>query len=568
MVQTSKKSPQAKLTEEIGMNTSVLILGGGWTGIKAASELADLGYGVILVDDSTRLGGDAPLDHLVSSNGDRLSTLMESVNAHEAIETLVSTRLVSLTGVPGDYRVRLQQDDKVFERSVGAVIVALEAENVCLAREYGLRQAENVLSQSDIEALFAAAGEDKQWPGDGFKDVVFVVGLHNEQNPLVMERTIRSALEVQLVNRCQATVLVNNVKLAEAGLEALYKRSRETGVLYFKLREQPKIIQNGSNLRIHFFDTVLHHDVELTPDVLVVEETFRPHSEAIRVAQVLGIDTDSEGFLQPNNVHFFPVRTTREGIYVIGSARQPCNLTEGWTDVANTVLEIRQLFRESTKLMPVEKVTVHRGKCTLCLTCVRVCPHNAISWVNRAVISTVACQECGICASECPMDAIQLVAYRDDQIEAQILASMDKEVDGPRMIVFCCQNSAYEAAKMAQAFQMSAPNGLQTIKVPCAGKVDVDHILKAFQAGADGVLVLTCHTDNCKSQHGNTFAQWRVEDGRRMLSEVGLEEDRLGFATIASNMPVEFVRITREMEVKLNQLGPSRISRIRRQAAA
>jgi heterodisulfide reductase subunit A-like polyferredoxin/coenzyme F420-reducing hydrogenase delta subunit len=565
MVQTSKKSSQAKPAEEIGMNRSVLVAGGGWAGIKAASELADLGYGVILVDDSTRLGADASFDHFVSSNGDKLSTLLDSVNAHEAIETLLSTKLVSLIGVPGDFRVRMQQDEKVFERSVGALILALEAENVCLAGEYGLHQAENVLSQSNIEAVLAAAEEDKQWPGDGFKDIVFVAGLHEEQNPLVMERTIRSALEIQVFDGCQATVLVNNVKLAEAGLEGLYKRSRETGVLYFKLREQPQITQNGSNLRIHFFDTVLHHDVELTPDVLVVEEALRPHSEAIRVAQVLGIDTDSEGFLQPDNVHFFPVRTTREGIYVIGSARQPCNLMDGWTDVENTVLEIRRLLGESKRLVPTEKVTVHRGKCTLCLTCVRVCPHSAISWDNRAVISTVACQGCGICASECPMDAIQLVAYTDDQIEAQILASMDKEVDGPRMIAFCCQNSAHEAAQMAQAFQMSAPDGLQTIKVPCAGKVDVDYILKAFQAGAEGVLVLTCHKDNCKSQHGNTFAGWRVEDAKRMLSEVGLEEDRLGFATIASNMPVEFVRITRKMEDKLNQLGPSRI---RRQAAA
>jgi coenzyme F420-reducing hydrogenase delta subunit len=163
------------------------------------------------------------------------------------------------------------------------------------------------------------------------------------------------------------------------------------------------------------------------------------------------------------------------------------------------------------------------------------------------------------------MDAIQLVDYSDDQIEAQIFASMDTEADGPRIIVFCCQNSAYEAAQMAQVFQMSAPHGLQTIKVPCAGKVDVDHILKAFRAGAEGVLVLACHKDNCKSQQGNTFAGWRVEDARRLLSEIGLEEQRLGFATIASNMPVEFVRITREMEDKLNQLGPSRI---RRQAAA
>jgi len=547
------------------MNTSALVLGGGWTGIKAACELADLGYRAILVDDGTRLGGEAPFDHYVSSNGDKLSTLSDSVHAHEAVETLLSTRLVSLTGVAGDFRIRLQQHDQVFERSVGAVIVALEADPASLAGEYGLQRAANVLSQSEIEVALAAPRQDRKMPGDGFKDIVFVVGLHEEENPLIMERTIRSALEIQLSQGFQATVLVNNVKLAEKGLEALYKRSRETGVLYFKLRDKPQITQDGSNLRINFLDTVLRRDVKLTPDVLVVEEAFRPHPEAARLAQVLGIDTDSEGFLQPDNVHFLPVRTNREGIYVIASARQPCNLMHGWTDVENAVLEIRQLLGKGKKRVSAEKVKVNRGKCTLCLTCVRVCPHNAISWDNRAVISTVACQGCGICASECPMDAIQLADYSDDQIEARILDAMDKEADGPRIVAFCCQNSAHEAAQMAQAFQMSAPDGLQTIKVPCAGKVDVDHILKAFRAGAEGVLVLACHKDNCKSQQGNTFAGWRVEDARRLLAEIGLEEERLVFATIASNMPVEFVKITREMEDKLNQLGPSRI---RRQAAA
>jgi heterodisulfide reductase subunit A-like polyferredoxin/coenzyme F420-reducing hydrogenase delta subunit len=568
MVQTSKKNPQAKRIEELSMNTSVVVLGARWTGIKAAAELADLGYGVILADHGPKLGGDALSDHLVSSNGDKLSTLLDGVKAHEAIESLLSTRLISLSGLPGDYLVRLQQDDAVFERSVGAVIVALEAENVCLVEEYGLCQAENILSQSEIEAMFTATGEDKQRPSDSIKDVVFVVGLHDEQNPLVMERTIRSALRLQGLDGCQATVLVNNVKLAETGLEVLYKQSREAGVLYFKLRQGPQITQNGSNLRIHFLDPALRHDVELTPDVLVVEEAFRPHPEAAHVAEILGIDRDAEGFLQPDNIHFYPVRTNREGIYVIGSTRQPCNLRDAWTDVENMVLEIRQLLGEGKKLVPTDKVKIHRGKCTLCLTCVRVCPHNAISWDNRAVISTVACQGCGICASECPMDAIQLIEYSDDEIKAQILASVDKETDGPRMIVFCCQNSAFEAAHMAEAFQMSTPDGLQTIKVPCAGKVDVDYVLKAFHAGADGVMILACHKDNCKSQRGNTFAGWRVEDARRMLSEIGLEEDRLAFATIASNMPVEFVRIIKEMEDKLKQLGPSRIRRIQRQAAA
>jgi hypothetical protein len=59
---------------------------------------------------------------------------------------------------------------------------------------------------------------------------------------------------------------VSNVKLAQDGLEGLYKQSREKGVLYFKLREPPQIRQGEQKLSVGFFDTVLHDDVELTPD--------------------------------------------------------------------------------------------------------------------------------------------------------------------------------------------------------------------------------------------------------------------------------------------------------------
>jgi coenzyme F420-reducing hydrogenase delta subunit len=146
-------------------------------------------------------------------------------------------------------------------------------------------------------------------------------------------------------------------------------------------------------------------------------------------------------------------------------------------------------------------------------------------------------------------------------MEAQIFAATEQQIDTPRIIAFLCQNSAYEAAEMARLFGEALPQGLQMIKVPCAGKVDVDYILTAFQAGADGVLVLACHKDNCKSLRGNTFADWRVEDTRRMLEEVGLEKERLQFATIASNMPVEFARIIRKMEEEIEALGPSRIKK-------
>ena len=551
--------------EEIHMGTTVLVIGGGWNGIKVSFELACAGYRVVLIESGTTIEGEAPSEHLTSAGKQELSILLEKVKEHKDIEVMVSTRLISLTGVAGDFHIRLEQDDEILEKVIGAVVVALEAERVPMVEAYSLNPGENVLNQSQLENRIASAQEGPLLGGNGSKEVLFLIGLQQEGNPLVMERAMRSALEIQAIEECRATVLVGNVKLSEDGIESLYKQSREKGVLYFKLKDFPRITQNGSNLRVSFFDGVLHGDVELTPDLLVVEEAIRPHPEIYDLARILRVDTDAEGFFQADNVHYLPVRSNREGIYVIGSARRPRNLNHGWTDAQNAVLAVRHLLGEGKRLMPKEKAKIHRGKCTVCLTCFRACPHGAIHWDNRAIISSVACQGCGICASECPMDAIQLVDYGDDQMEAQILAAAEQEVDAPHIIAFCCQNSAYEAGQMARLFGSSLPEGLQMIKVPCAGKVDVDYILTAFEAGADGVIVLACHKDNCKSQQGNTFAEWRVEDAKRMLDEVGLEKERLDFATIASNMPVEFVQITRELEDKLKKLGPNRI---KKQAAA
>jgi coenzyme F420-reducing hydrogenase delta subunit len=70
-------------------------------------------------------------------------------------------------------------------------------------------------------------------------------------------------------------------------------------------------------------------------------------------------------------------------------------------------------------------------------------------------------------------------------------------------------------------------------------------------------VVMACHPGNCKSENGNTFAQWRVNDAYRMMEEAGLEKDRLRFAGIASNMGSDFSHIVVDMEQKINELGLS-----------
>jgi coenzyme F420-reducing hydrogenase delta subunit len=154
------------------------------------------------------------------------------------------------------------------------------------------------------------------------------------------------------------------------------------------------------------------------------------------------------------------------------------------------------------------------------------------------------------------MDAIQIGRYTDDAMNTEVRDKIAGDNnDTPRIVAFCCQNSALEAGVMAEEFNMPLPAGLKMIQVPCAGKVDIEYIMNAFTEGADGVLVLACHFGNCKSEEGNVFASWRVEDVQRKLAEAGFEKERLCFATLASNMGSDFSSIAMDLSASLMKLG-------------
>jgi len=76
------------------------------------------------------------------------------------------------------------------------------------------------------------------------------------------------------------------------------------------------------------------------------------------------------------------------------------------------------------------------------------------------------------------------------------------------------------------------------IEVPCAGSLGQDAILAAFELGADGVMVLTCHDDNCHSRTGNRLARSRVDHTQAFLERYG-RAGRLVFRTTAANMEAE-----------------------------
>ena len=97
----------------------------------------------------------------------------------------------------------------------------------------------------------------------------------------------------------------------------------------------------------------------------------------------------------------------------------------------------------------------------------------------------------------------------------------------PRIVGFLCNWCSYTGADLAGTSRMKSAPNLRIIRLMCSGRVDPSFILRAFQLGADGILVLGCHPGDCHYQEGNFKALRRVLLLKRILREFGVDERRL-----------------------------------------
>jgi len=96
------------------------------------------------------------------------------------------------------------------------------------------------------------------------------------------------------------------------------------------------------------------------------------------------------------------------------------------------------------------------------------------------------------------------------------------------------------------------------VTVMCSGRVDPQHVLWAFERGADGVLVAGCHPGDCHYGSGNLLMRRRMAVLRTLLSFVGLEPGRLWVAYVSASEGAKFARICREMTEEVRKLGPNK----------
>ena len=131
----------------------------------------------------------------------------------------------------------------------------------------------------------------------------------------------------------------------------------------------------------------------------------------------------------------------------------------------------------------------------------------------------------------------------------------------PKIVAYCCNFCAFAAADLAGAMRLQYPPSVRIIRLPCTGKVDAIHLMKAFEEGADGVFVAGCLEGQCHYLEGNLRARKRVAYVKRLLAEVDIEPERIEMFNLSSAMGGRFAEIVKEMTQRIKELGPANADR-------
>lgn len=126
----------------------------------------------------------------------------------------------------------------------------------------------------------------------------------------------------------------------------------------------------------------------------------------------------------------------------------------------------------------------------------------------------------------------------------------------PLILGILCNWCSYAGADLAGSSRLKYPPNVRIVRVPCSGRVNPLFILKGFQRGFDGVMVLGCHPGDCHYAKGNYYARRRIMLMKDLLQSVGIEPERFHFEWVSASEGIRFSEVVTEMTEAIEKIGP------------
>jgi heterodisulfide reductase subunit A len=474
--------------------------------------------------------------------------------------------------------IELNQKSKKVTLNVGSIIVAtgFKEYDPSVIKEYHYGEYPDVITQLELARMIDGLGPTKGMiirPSDKkpARRIVFVqcVGSRDRRwNPYCSSICCMISLKHATLIKsafpdADITICYIDIRTTGREHEYYYEHAREMGIKFVKGRPTEILHDPEANLLIvDVEDELLRRFLELEADLVVLSPAMVPVEDAKQLAEMLGLELDKDGFFKEYNAKLRPTETKKRGIFICGGATFP-------KDAPTTSLQAHSAAVKAAKFLLNGKIVkdqktayVNEDYCGDCEFCPVTCPYGAISLTEKtdghfvAHVEDLLCEGCGVCVGTCPVGAIELRHLKPSQISAQMKALLS--VNGtskPLILAFCCSECGHAAVDSSGMAMLNYPANVRILRVPCTGILQVQHILEAFKAGAQGVMVVGCKPDGCHYEIGSQKAQKKVELAKILLKEYGIEPERLEMLNMVYIEGDKFAEAARAMTERIQRFS-------------
>lgn len=425
------------------MCPSTLVIGGGVTGLTAALELADAGHQVFLVEKQDHLGGNVARLHNTAPYLDSARELLQKwvtrVEQHPNIRLFLNGELIELKGFNGNFKPRLKTEDgETLELEAGSVLVCTGYKEFDASRvqQYGYGRLPDVITSFELEAMLRQGKlQTKAGKTPRYVSIIHCVGsrskeFHGYCSRVCCTTALKYALEVNAaLPEAKVANLYTDMEAFGKGCEDFYRQCSEkkTAFVMYAKNQLPTIREagraDGCGMLITVNEQLTGEEIELPSDLVVLMVSMEPREDAAKVARLVNISCDRDGWFIESHPKLDPVATTTDGVFIAGACQFPRDIAESVVQGRAAVARILAKVAKGEITVDAVYSEVQDKLCAGCGTCSFVCPYGAIEFNDEKHISHIisaVCKACGCCATACPAGAIKVRHFTDEQIYAQI----------------------------------------------------------------------------------------------------------------------------------------------------
>jgi quinone-modifying oxidoreductase subunit QmoB len=549
---------------------TVLVIGGGITGITAAEEAAEAGYDVVLVEKENELGGHAGTR---ATQDDHLSR----------VRVFCSTQIAKIDGQPGMFDVTLQGESEQVIRA-GAIVVATGWQPYDASRlsHLGYGICPDVVTSVELEQIAAKGSIVRPSNGQPAKRVLFIQCAGSRDaahlpycSSTCCMTTLKQTARVHEQNPDAEVYVVYKDIRTPGTYERVYREVQSQPLNFFTKGEVVSVEKSAEGrLSVAVDHTLLGESILLTVDLVVLATGMVPNSgdSILKLTYRQGPELPilQDGF--PDS-HFvcFPYETRRTGIYAAGAARTPMDAAQARRDAAGAALKAIQCIELASRGCAVHPrggdpsyPSFFLQRCTQCKRCTEECPFGAIDEDAKGTPkpNLYRCRRCGVCMGACPERIVSFHNYSVDMIASMVKAIEvpDEEEEKPRILALVCENDAYPALDQAGWKRRHYDASLRVLPLRCLGSLNIVWIADALSRGIDGVIIVGCKYGDdyqCHFTKGSELAQRRLENVKETLQRLQLEPERLQLNQISMNEWDKLPEIFDSFAERIRELGPN-----------